>query len=599
MAVRLTGLVSNLDTETLVSELMKVQKGKKTKIEQNKTKLEWKEEKWKDINKKLYSLYNEKLSKLRLQGNYQVKAGSSSDESKAVITATNKAAAGSYQLQVNNLASSQYVTSADMKDKGWSGTTKLTEIFNTEANPALGGLAVGTRFTVKTGEGYSDISTFFVNEDTTIRDFTSFLSDAGLSASFDSNSGRFFISSPSTGTNGKFTLSSGLATIEEVTARSDIYTALDYDNMSAADKKAADKAINTLAASTDTEKLESAKETLSSLAEKYERGAYQTSLDSAIDDLKAAPDPVAAAAGMGLDALGLGEITQTEADNGLVGNSSSMSVRAASDSSIVLNGAVLTSSSNSYSLNGVNISLNGLTSGSEVVNLTVKNDTQAAYDLIKDFVKGYNEILGEMTTSYYAASAKGYDMLSSEDKEAMSDDEVKLWEDKIKSSLLKNDSQLNRIFTGIRSSLQSTVEIEGKSYSLSSFGIVTGNYDEYGLLHIAGDSEDGEYSGKADKLLSSFNGDLDTAVKALSGIFQQVYGKMGDMMKSSTVSSSMTFYNDKEIKKQYTEYDDQIKKMTIRLEDMEASYYKQFSAMEVSMQKLQQQQSQLAGLLGS
>lgn len=599
MAVRLTGLISNLDTESLVSELMKVQTSKKTKIEQNKTKLEWKEEKWKDINKKLYSLYNEKLSKLRLQGNYQMKAGSSSDESKAVITATNKAAAGSYQLQINNLASSQYVTGADMSDKGWSNTTKLTELFNTKANPSQGGITEGTQFTVALGEGYSDISTYIVDKDSTIRDFTNFLSNAGLSASFDSNSGRFFISSSSTGTAGKFTLTSGVIASDEADARNDIRDALDYDNMSAADKKIADKAINTLASSTDSDLLDEAEEALNSLAEKYEREAYQTELDAAVVDLKNASDPSPAVAGRGLDALGLGEVTKTEADNGVAGNSSSMSVRTASDSSIVLNGAVLTSSTNSYSLNGVNISLNGLTSGTEVINLTVKNDTQAAYDMIKDFVKGYNEVLGQMTTDYYAASAKDYDMLTSEDKEAMTDDEVTIWEDKIKSALLKNDSQLSRIFTGIRSVLQSTVEVGGKNYSLSSFGIVTGNYDEYGLLHINGDSEDGEYSSKADKLLSSFNGDLDTAVQALSGIFQKVYEKMGDMMKSSTISSSMTFYNDKEIKKQYTEYEEQISKMTTRLEDMETSYYKQFSAMEVSMQKLQQQQSQLSGLLGS
>lgn len=40
----------------------------------------------------------------------------------------------------------------------------------------------------------------------------------------------------------------------------------------------------------------------------------------------------------------------------------------------------------------------------------------------------------EMNTLYNADSAKGYEPLTSEEKEAMSDDDVKLWEDKIKKS---------------------------------------------------------------------------------------------------------------------------------------------------------------------
>ena len=59
----------------------------------------------------------------------------------------------------------------------------------------------------------------------------------------------------------------------------------------------------------------------------------------------------------------------------------------------------------------------------------------------------------EMNTLYNADSAKGYEPLTSEEKEAMSDDDVKLWEDKIKNSLLRSDSTLSSIMSSMRSAM--------------------------------------------------------------------------------------------------------------------------------------------------
>lgn len=598
MAVRMTGLISNLDTEALIGELMKAQSQKKVKLEQSKTKLEWKEEKWKDINTKLYALYNEKLSKIRLQGNYMTKAASSSNEAKVSVSASNKAAAGSYTLEVNQMASSQYVTGSDMKEKGWSTSTKLTAIFGSaEEGGEAAGLAVGTQFTVRTGKDLDKVSTFTVTETSTIASFTSFLSGAGLNASFDAGQGRFFIGSASTGEEGRFTLTSGVVSAQETAAREQIREALGYDDLSAEDKKAADKAMSTIADSTDEAALAEAAETLDRLAEKYEREAYAGDLSAAVGSLADAPEPTPTAAGEGLDALGLGEITEELAANGQSG--SGMSVRVAKDSEIVFNGATLSGSSNNFSINGLNFDINGKTEAGEIITLSVRNDTQASYDMIKDFVTSYNEILKTMTEGYYAKSAKGYSMLTKEEKEAMTEDEVKLWEDKIKGALLRSDTRLETVIAGMRSALQTSVEVDGKKYSLASFGIVTGNYDEYGLLHIEGDKDDGKYAEKSDKLLAAFNGDSGKTAEVLTKIFGKLYDKMADMMKTNTLSSAMTFYNDKEIKKQYDEYDDQIDEWEERLADMEDSYYKQFSAMEVSLQKLQQQQNQLAGMLGT
>ena len=93
------------------------------------------------------------------------------------------------------------------------------------------------------------------------------------------------------------------------------------------------------------------------------------------------------------------------------------------------------------------------------------------YDTIKDFLSEYNALLKEMNSYYNADSAKGYDVLSDDEKEAMKDSEVEKWEDKIKDSLLRRDSTLNSIISSFRNKMMGTFTASnGRTYSLSSIG---------------------------------------------------------------------------------------------------------------------------------
>lgn len=133
MAIRMSGLISGLDTESLVKELMSVQSMKLTKKENLKTKTEWKQEKWKDLNTKIYSLYTGKLSKIKMQGNYATKKVTSADEESVSATAGNSAAAGSHTIEVKSLASAQYVTGAQITSdnlKTTASSKKLQQTVN-------------------------------------------------------------------------------------------------------------------------------------------------------------------------------------------------------------------------------------------------------------------------------------------------------------------------------------------------------------------------------------------------------------------------------------------------------------------------------------
>ncbi len=274
-----------------------------------------------------------------------------------------------------------------------------------------------------------------------------------------------------------------------------------------------------------------------------------------------------------------------------------MSLVGAQDAIFTLDGAELTSENNSFTVNNLNLNLTGVTSAP--ISLNVTNDTQATYDAVKNFIKEYNAILKEMNTLYSAKSSRGYEPLTDEEKEGMTDDQIEKWEAKIKDSLLRRDSTLSSLSSAMRQAMQSSVEVDGKKYALSTFGICTSfDYKENGLLHIYGDVEDATYGTYDDKLMKALSEDSENTILALTGIMQNLFTTMQDKMKATSVRSSLTFYNDKQINKQISEYTTRISDWEDRLKGIEDRYYKQFSSMEAAMAKINSQSSYLSNLMG-
>ena len=74
---------------------------------------------------------------------------------------------------------------------------------------------------------------------------------------------------------------------------------------------------------------------------------------------------------------------------------------------------------------------------------------------------------------------------------------------------------------------------------------------------------------------------------------------MQKKMGTSTLSSALTFYNDKQMKKQMTSYETSLAEWEKKLKTLEDRYYKQFTAMEKAMTKMQSEQSNFASMLGT
>lgn len=279
------------------------------------------------------------------------------------------------------------------------------------------------------------------------------------------------------------------------------------------------------------------------------------------------------------------------------------------DSEIYLNGIKYTGSSNSYSINGLNITAqvvtdtDGKVSDANAISITTSTDTQGIYDKIKDFLSQYNSLINEITSLYNADSAKGYEPLTDDEKDAMSDTEVEKWEQKIKDSLLRRDDNLESLMSAMTSAMSGAVEVNGKKMYLSNFGIKTLGYlnapkNQQNAYHIDGDEDDANSSGNADKLMTAITNDPDTVINFMQGLASNLYNSVHKKMQTSSLSSIYTVYNDKEMASEYSDYTDLIKKWEEKLQDKEDYYYKKFSSMETALSKLNSQTSSLSGLFG-
>lgn len=704
MPLRMTGMTSGLDTDSIVSALMEAQTTKKTKVENKKTKLEWTQNIWTGLNKKLYSFYTDSAGKMRFQSSYQTKKAASSDASILTATAQSSASSGSYTVKVNQLAAAQYVTSAKVSAKSTDASGKVTEskVTSDTKLSALGFDTEGdTTIEITAGEKTINLN---VDETTTVRDFVNALKDAGLNASFDEKQGRFFISAKESGADGKFTITSKTMTAEQVAAQNKLMDSVDYSNLSSGDQDTVKKILSDLKNAQDTSAVADAEKSLQDISDrtakekateyynnkltddmlskyKYEtdgtdgtgdahkagdidyskvkqvlqnagldKGVYTDSdrlivlkqkiIEPAVTEKLASEEYTgkidnAVTSGLGdagiekqseryatislavngyaqamkdgteqskesaLKLLGMDDIDGSAVKESADGTG--MVVIEAADSIVQVNGATLTSSNTTLDVNG--LSLNLVSASDREVKVTVSNDSTAVYDAIKDFVEQYNSALSEMNKYYYADSARGYDPLTDDQKEAMSDEEVEKWETKIKDSLLRRDSTLSGILETFRTSLTGiTVKAsDGKTYSLANLGITTGkDYKEYGLLHIKGDEDDTDYADSENTLQSMINSDPDIVMEVMSGIASNLYNNINKKISTTTtMKSALSFYNDKEMTKQMTQYKKDIKSWETKLSDMEDRYYKQFSAMETALSKLQSQQNSLASYLGS
>ena len=535
--MRMSGINSGMDTQSIVEQLVEVKSKKKEKLKKQQTKLEWKQDTWKSLNSKLFSLYNEQFGTLKLQGSFKNKKASIVDTSIASVTADSNAVNGTQTLAVKQLSKTAYITGKDL-GSNIKSSSKLSDIVGSDAfDQKVGESTENNAIALKVYKNKNDSNgkDLILTSDMTMEQVTSALNDAGLTASFDSNNHRFFISSKTEGDDGNFRITAIRGTGKDILTSKE-----------------------------------------SELTDENDLAAYNL-----FSGLK---------------------ITETAAGDGFIKGQNAQ---------ILLNGADFESSSNLFQVNGLNITATKVSeTGADgkyiTTNISTQTDVDGAYNMIKDFFKKYNEIINEMDKLYNSKANKDYEPLTSEEKDAMSEEEVKEWETKIKDSLLSRDDNLRTLISTLKEGMAKAVTLEnGKTYSLTSFGINTLSYfeaadNEKGAYHIDGDSDDDKTKGNDDKLRAALTNNLDDTMNFFNQLAKGVYDALGkQMQRVPDYRSFQTLYDDKMLQKEYDDLTADIKKEEDYLSDYEDKWYDKFAAMEKAMEKVNSKSNALAGLFGT
>ncbi|WP_026559725.1 flagellar filament capping protein FliD [Metabacillus halosaccharovorans] len=133
--VRIGGLASGMDIDTMVSELMKAERLPLDKLKQKKQTLEWQRDGYRELNSLLLSFRNLTFD-TKLSSTFKSRSTSSSSESKVTATATSSAALASYNIsKIERLATAATkVNAGKISDEGGTKVDSSKGLYSIRTN---------------------------------------------------------------------------------------------------------------------------------------------------------------------------------------------------------------------------------------------------------------------------------------------------------------------------------------------------------------------------------------------------------------------------------------------------------------------------------
>lgn len=440
--MRVSGMVSGMDTDSIVADLMRVERMKVDRYSQKKQVNLWRQEEYQKINKNLanFILNSQQNMGLKKKGSTGIlvnqsyktldylKMVESSNTDYVDVKLRGKSANGSFQVQVEQLAKSAYFTSDKI-----------------DINEELeGDIKVGDTLVHKASDGPIKLRDLIKkinsNEDMKKRNVSAFYERGSIFLNGDYKNGT--------------SLKISTGSMESVV--SDKLT-LDYIK----DLNLEGVEIEKLE---DVMKLGQDKQDLIRDAILEKEGIISTSDDYFAFSLDGE---------QGEKTLSLNQFKGRNLAEKISDAGQAARVR--------INGVTIDSNSNLVEFNGVEISLKKTTLGEDgnhiPINIRVDTNYDGVMDKIKEIVADYNSMLDEIAKVIGEERYQGYHPLSNDEKQALNDEDVKLWQEKARSGMLNNDESLNRMLSKMRLDMYKTVEgLEGSFKHMTEIGITTQKY---------------------------------------------------------------------------------------------------------------------------
>jgi len=607
----MAGLVSGLDTDTLVENLTSSSRTKITKQQQSLQLLEWKQSSYRGVSKILKEFQGKYLDVLSAK-NFRSAAmfnsvNATASSTKVSVSSTSAASAGTITVdKISQLATDQKIVSAIGVSQALEGTLDQTLLLS--------------------GIDETHSKSFLMKLDGKIKTITldnDFrIATAGSTDAFKTKLQEKITAAFGTedGTNPMVdvTLTTGKLAFAPMDGSTLSIHALNDDTNTIAYLGLKDKQSNKMTTSMSLEDLTfknalvpgadgKVKLTINSIDFEFDKTESLSSVMSKINSSDAGVTLSYSAINdqftMTAKNSGAGEnmVTSETAGSGNLMTALGLTTgtgataTAGINAKLTVSGKEIIRTSNTVDVDGVKIELKELSN--DAITVTTKADATSLKDTIKSFVEDYNSMIETMNKLVKEDYDKDYPPLTDEQKKDMSEKEIESWESKAKVGLLRGD----KLIKGITSQMQTMIygsAVKG-GISLFDLGITSAGYAENGKLKIDEDklTEAIETKGAAIQelfttaktgLAVQMNDIINTAVKT-SGI----KGTRGSLIEMAGYESTLSS-TENSIYDNLQKINKNITKMKTSLKDEETRYWSKFTALETAMQQLNSQSSILA-----
>ncbi|MBO2944842.1 flagellar filament capping protein FliD [Paenibacillus sp. F411] len=596
MPMRITGMASGMDIDSIIKQLMNAEKIPYNKVVKKRDLLDYKMNAYREVNLKLSS-FRDTMQNFRLSSSLAGSKFTSTDDSKVTVTGSATQSV-SHTIEVDELASNAVKSSlASISKVGLTGSalSPSTDI-TTGVNDTLSISLNGTTRNITLDAGTYD-PTQLMNQLQSKMDqvfgpnrITASITGSALQLDAVGTGGSLPVITVNEG-NG------GLAAIGysgKQSSKIDLTTPF----VDIADK------FNTPL-------------TFSSGAGSFKINGVDITFSetSSIQEIMSKVNQSAAGVNMTYDGVSdrvtftsktTGVASQIKLENG-TGNflnaiGVDLEVKTGTDAAIKIDGVSSFRDSNTFTIDGLSYTL--LDKTTAPVTVKADRDVEGIVNKIKDFVKQFNEVVEVVNTKLTEKKARGYEPLLSEEKKELSETEIKLWEEKVKTGLLYGDSILSGVKSNLSSMLITSVDgVPGEYNSLYEIGLTTSKFVKGGY----NPKDAGKIVIDEQKLRKAVEEDPDAVIglftnysnnESSEGIAHRLYNSLNntvsEISRKAGRSGGAILDASTDLGKQYSDLQADILDWDSRLTKKEDQYYKRFSAMEKALQSSNSQLSWLA-----
>ncbi|MTI86018.1 MAG: flagellar hook protein [Firmicutes bacterium] len=621
--MRIGGLASGMDIDSIMEDLMKAYRMPVQKLEQDKQILEWQQEGYREINTKLLS-FRDTAFDMRLHSTYLTNKASSSDDTAVSVSANNSALEGSHTVDITSLAQSASITSGKIgsgDDNTLSSQLGITGAKNIQINDVVFNIdtdsesiynlvkeinsheftGISLNTTDKASDSQEQIQELKLVDDALTEGLTITIGDKKV-ALYDSSLGNFTSDSEAKtafDADKVYDISS-----TDYSTGTKIITAI-TDNISVSDATLSEDGAGTLTITSDNTGTESAvSASLSGGKEWQVRASYDETVDrfylstskTGADQSITVVDDVLA------QEL---KITDNNEDaNTATGTShTDAQTQDGQNANVSIDGVNYTEyASNQFTLNNVHYSL--LKGANSSATVTVSKDTDAVFDSIVKFIDEYNKVIEPITDKLHETKYRDYKPLTDTQREQLTDDQIDQWIEKAQSGLLRNDPILSSVQSKMRMTMSTSVPTGNSDYDrMADIGIATTKDYMSGKLVVDEAKLRQAIENDPEAVMELFAHAPDSEDYNDMGIARRLYEDVNNAMKRiSDKAGSKNDYSlvdDSFIGKRIDRIEDQIDRKEERLTQVENRYWRQFTAMEKAIQQMNQQSAWLSQQFGS